>query len=109
MYAGGLSHTLTCVFDGQMGDQELFFRSRVFTKVTFERTVVSMGQLMVEQQLFVFTSVFAEFTLEPGAYEKKYNQNTKYLRIKVQNAEKKNCSVLTCCLPDSGCGSVGAF
>lgn len=84
-----LSRTLTCVFDGQMGDQELFFRRWVFTKVTLKRTVVSMGQLMVEQQLFVFTSIVAEFTLEPGAYEGKCSQNTKCWRIKVQSAERK--------------------
>ena len=61
-----LSATLTCVFDGQMGDEELLFRSGVFTVVTLEGPVVSVGQLMVEQQLLVVASVIAKFTLEPS-------------------------------------------
>lgn len=44
-----LSATLTRVFDGQMGDQELLFRSGVFTVVALEGPVIGVGQLMVEQ------------------------------------------------------------
>lgn len=44
-----LPATLTCVFDCQMGDQELLFRSGIFTVVTLEGPVVGVGQLMVEQ------------------------------------------------------------
>lgn len=51
-----------------MGDQELLFRSGVFTEVTLEGSVICVGQLMVEQQLLVVTSVIAKFTLEPGTY-----------------------------------------
>ena len=49
-----------------MGDEELLFRSGVFTVVTLEGPVVSVGQLMVEQQLLVVASVIAKFTLEPS-------------------------------------------
>lgn len=64
--SGSLSaDTQTCVFDGQMGDQELLFRSGVFAVVTLEGPVVGVRQLMVEQQLLVVTGVIAEFTLEP--------------------------------------------
>ena len=49
-----------------MGDQELLFRSGVFTVVTLKGPVVGVGQLMVEQQLLVVTGVIAIFTLEPG-------------------------------------------
>lgn len=62
---------LTCVFDGQMGHQELLFRSGVLAVVTLERPVVGMGQLMVEQQLLVVTSVVTKLTLEPGPYKLK--------------------------------------
>lgn len=61
-----LSATLTCVFDGQMGDQELLFRGGVFTVVTLEGSVVGVGQLVVEQQLLVVAIEIAELTLEPG-------------------------------------------
>ena len=54
------------MFDGQVGHQELLFRSGVFTVVTLEGPVVGVRQLMVEQQLLVVTSVIAKFTLEPG-------------------------------------------
>lgn len=47
-----------------MGDQELLFRRGVFTVVTLEGPVVGVGQLMVEQQLLVVTSVIAKLTLE---------------------------------------------
>lgn len=60
------SATRTCVFDGQMGDQELLFRRGVFTEVTLEGPVVCVRQLMVEQQLLVVTRVIAKLTLEPG-------------------------------------------
>lgn len=60
--------TLTCVFYSQMGHQEFLFRSGVFAVVTLERSVVSMRQLVVEQQLLVVTSVVAKLTLEPGKY-----------------------------------------
>lgn len=63
-----LSATLTCVFDGQMWDQELLFRSGVFTVVTLEGPVVGVGQLMVEEQLFVVTGEITELTLEPGTW-----------------------------------------
>ena len=59
---------LTCVLDGQMGDQELFFRSGVFTKVTLEGSIVGVRQLMVEQKLLVVTSVITKFTLEPDTH-----------------------------------------
>ncbi len=57
---------LTCVFDGQVRDEELLFRSGVFTVVALKGSVICMGQLMVEQQLLVVTGVIAKFTLEPG-------------------------------------------
>lgn len=60
------SDTLTSVLDGQMGDQELLLGSGVFTVVTLEWPVVGVGQLMIEQQLLVVTSIVAELTLEPG-------------------------------------------
>lgn len=63
---GSLPAPQTCVFDGQMGDQELLFTSGVFTVVTLEGPVVGVGQLMVEQQLLVVTSVIAKFTLKPA-------------------------------------------
>lgn len=54
------------MFDGQMGDKEFLFRSGIFTVVTLEGPVVGVGQLMVEQQLLVVTSVITKLTLEPG-------------------------------------------
>lgn len=65
-FQGSLSATLTCVFYSQMGDQELFLSGGVFTEVTLEGSVAGVGQLMVEQQLLVVTSVIAKFTLEPA-------------------------------------------
>lgn len=49
-----------------MGDQELLFRSGVLAVVTLEGPVVGVGQLMVEEQFLVVTSVITELTLEPG-------------------------------------------
>lgn len=47
-----------------MRDQELLFRGGVFTVITLEGPVVGVGQLMVEQQLLVVTSVIAKLTLK---------------------------------------------
>ena len=49
-----------------MGDQELLFRSGIFTVVTLEGSVIGMGQLMVEQQLLVVTRIVTKLTLESG-------------------------------------------
>lgn len=48
-----------------MGDEKLLFGSRVFTVVALKRLVVGVGQLMVEQQLLVVTSVVTKLTFEP--------------------------------------------
>lgn len=80
-----LSASLTCVFNGQMGDQELFFRSGVFTVVTLEGPVVGVGQLMVEQQLLVVTSVIAKFTLEPETCT-----STSYLIVRMSSLLASN-------------------
>lgn len=59
------TQTPTCVFDGHVWDQELLFGRGIFTVVTPEGPVVGVGELMVEQQLLVFTRIVAKLALEP--------------------------------------------
>lgn len=58
--------TLTCVLNSQVGDQKFLFGCGIFTIVTLEGSVISVGQLMIEQQLLVRTRIVTKLTFKPA-------------------------------------------
>lgn len=62
----------TSVFNSNVRHQELLFTCGVFALLTFERFVVCMGQLVIEQVLLVIACVFAELAFKPDNMIKEY-------------------------------------
>lgn len=79
------------MFNGNVGHQEILFTRGVFALFAFERFVVGVGQLVIEQVLLVIAGELTKLTLKPDKENEKNSYLYSMFTSRVFFLEKQTC------------------